>query len=231
MNPTPKQQEAIDAASSVAVTAGAGTGKTAMLAKRFVHHVVNDGLSPIQIAAVTFTDKAAAELRSRIRKELTAAIGEDRAAEIDAAQISTIHSLASRICRDFYDVCNIAPDFQMLDETDAAILGATWYDEIMRSADDKIIAELDYTWIQETIAELRTDPQSALTALWFSPEKYQNMISQARYKAITELRRSECWKEAEQVLKTPGHPDDKLEPHRAAVFSSMCDIENEKNIP
>src|SRR6476469_6589712 len=130
MNPTPKQQEAIGACSSVAVTAGAGTGKTAMLAARFVHHVVNDGLSPIQIAAVTFTDKAAAELRSRIRKELAAAVGEERAAEMDSAQISTIHSLAARVCRDFYRSCGISPDFQMLDETDAAILVAAWYDAI-----------------------------------------------------------------------------------------------------
>jgi len=230
MNPTPKQQEAIGAGSSVAVTAGAGTGKTAMLAARFVHHVVNEGLSPIQIAAVTFTDKAAAELRARIRKELTDAIGEARAAETDAAQISTIHSLAARICRDFYNSCGIAPDFQMLDETDSAILGAAWYDEIMKTSDPEIIAELGYTWMHDTINELRADPPAALSALWFPQEKYEQMIFQARNEALTELRRSDCLKEAEQVLKTAGHPADKLEPHRAAVFNAMCDITNGKNI-
>ncbi|HSU26391.1 MAG TPA: UvrD-helicase domain-containing protein, partial [Pyrinomonadaceae bacterium] len=116
MKPTPRQQEAIEATGSVAVTAGAGTGKTAMLAARFVHHVVNYGFSPLQIAAVTFTEKAAAELRARIRSELTTAIGEELAAEVDAAQISTIHSLAARICRDFYG--HLSPDFRLLDEID-----------------------------------------------------------------------------------------------------------------
>ena len=103
MDLTPKQKEAVDAERSVAVTAGAGTGKTALLARRFVHHVVEDGFSPLQIVAVTFTDKAAAELRSRIRSALLLAAGQDRADEADTAQISTIHTLAARICRDFYD--------------------------------------------------------------------------------------------------------------------------------
>src|SRR6476469_383486 len=126
MNPTPKQQEAICACSSVAVTAGAGTVKTAMLAARFVHHVVNDGLSPLQIAAVTFTEKAAAELRARIRFELTGAIGQELAAEVDAAQVSTIHSLAARICRDFYG--HLSPDFRLLDEIDSELFLAEWFD-------------------------------------------------------------------------------------------------------
>ena len=89
MDLTLRQQEAVRSKHSVAVTAGAGTGKTAMLAHRFLHHVVADGMSPLEIAAVTFTEKAAAELRSRIRETLFVRIGEGSAALIDAAQIST----------------------------------------------------------------------------------------------------------------------------------------------
>src|SRR5215471_2410075 len=131
MKLTSKQEIAVTAARSVAVTAGAGTGKTAMLAARYLHHVIADGTSPLEIAAVTFTEKAAAELRSRIRSELTLAVGTERAAETDAAQISTIHAMAARICRDFYDLAGIPADFRMLDETDSDILLADWFDDVM----------------------------------------------------------------------------------------------------
>src|SRR5690606_24160457 len=63
---TPEQQSAVSADGSVAVVAGAGTGKTKLLAHRYLHHLDN-GLSPLEVVAVTFTEKAAAELRSRIR--------------------------------------------------------------------------------------------------------------------------------------------------------------------
>ena len=57
MNPTPQQAEAAETPTSVAVTAGAGTGKTRMLAWRYMHHIEADKLTPLQIVAVTFTDK------------------------------------------------------------------------------------------------------------------------------------------------------------------------------
>ncbi len=60
------QRRAVQARASVAVTAGAGTGKTHMLAHRYLHHLEH-GLEPLQVVAVTFTERAAAELRARIR--------------------------------------------------------------------------------------------------------------------------------------------------------------------
>src|SRR5580765_6127693 len=148
MKLTPKQLAAVTSSESVAVTAGAGTGKTAMLAARYLHHVVEDGFSPLEIAAVTFTEKAAAELRSRIRSELLGTAGPDRAAEADAAQISTIHAMAARICRDFYDLAGIPADFRMLDETDSDILLADWFDEVMSEIDPNLIKALGYSWLR-----------------------------------------------------------------------------------
>src|SRR5690606_3535946 len=69
----PAQREAVDAPGSVAVVAGAGTGKTHMLAHRFLKHV-EDGLDPLEIVAVTFTERAAAELRARIRALLAVSL-------------------------------------------------------------------------------------------------------------------------------------------------------------
>jgi len=67
---TEDQSRAVGTEGSVAVVAGAGTGKTHMLTERYLHHLLEDGLSPLEVVAVTFTDKASEELRSRIRERV-----------------------------------------------------------------------------------------------------------------------------------------------------------------
>src|SRR5215813_3183905 len=200
MKLTPKQEAAVTAANSVAVTAGAGTGKTAMLAARYLHHVVADGFSPLEVAAVTFTEKAAAELRSRIRSELTLTAGAELATETDAAQISTIHAMAARICRDFYDLAEIPADFRMLDETDAAILAADWFDEAVGQIEPEIVSSLGYTWLRDALRELFKDPPAAEQALRFGEEHFRDLIDKTRRSSTLELMQSECWREADDIL-------------------------------
>jgi len=232
MKLTPKQRAAVSAASSVAVTAGAGTGKTAMLAARYLHHVVEDGFSPLEIAAVTFTEKAAAELRSRIRTELSATVGTERAAEADAAQISTIHAMAARICRDFYDLAEIPADFRMLDETDSDILLADWFDEVMNEIEPEIVTALGYNWLRVALRELFKDPAAAEDALTFGESHYRSLVENARDQCIRDLMASECWQEADDVLnRFSGRGDDKLEPHRASAVNAMSDIAAGRDIP
>jgi ATP-dependent helicase/nuclease subunit A len=231
MELTSKQQQAVEARVSVAVTAGAGTGKTAMLAKRFLHHVASDGFSPLEIAAITFTEKAAAELRSRIRAELAAFAGDDAAAQADAAQISTIHSMAARICRDFYDLAEIPTDFRMLDETDAAILVADWFDEAIGQIEPGVVKSLGYTWLRDALRELFKDPPAAEQALKFDENHYRELIERARELSLHELLQSECWREAEYILnRYQGKSDDKLEQHRVSAVNAMADIAAGHNI-
>ena len=84
---TPEQQAAAYAPSSVVITAGAGTGKTHMLAERYLYYLRERNLSPLEIVAVTFTEKAATELRSRIRALVSRELPErwDLIAELEAA--------------------------------------------------------------------------------------------------------------------------------------------------
>jgi ATP-dependent helicase/nuclease subunit A len=230
MELTPKQQEAVNAKGSVAVTAGAGTGKTAMLARRFLHHVVSDGFSPVEIVAITFTEKAAAELRSRIRAELAASQGEEQAAEADAAQISTIHAMAARICRDFYDLAEIPADFRMLDETDAAILAADWFDEAVGHIEPEIVRSLGYTWLRDALRELFKDPPAAEQALTFGEKHFRELVDKTRESSMLALMQAECWCDAEIVLNQfRGRGDDKLEPHRAAIVNAMADLASGHN--
>ena len=68
---TPEQQAAIDRRDGrLLLSANAGSGKTTVLVERFVRTVLEDDIAPGAILAITFTDKAAGELRARVRREL-----------------------------------------------------------------------------------------------------------------------------------------------------------------
>src|SRR5438477_13071706 len=92
----PRDQGARDALrtrldATMFVEAGAGTGKTAALVDRVVA-LVGAGVPMRAIAAITFTEKAAAELRDRVRHELEAKGAAEALEELDAAAICTLHS-------------------------------------------------------------------------------------------------------------------------------------------
>ncbi|MFQ5437042.1 MAG: UvrD-helicase domain-containing protein, partial [Anaerolineae bacterium] len=116
----------------IAVTAGAGSGKTRTLVGRYLS-LVEEGLSPRQVAAITFTEKAAREMRSRIRELVQAWLQEDLDAdgrvfwqsvyaEMDAAPIGTIHALCARVLRAHPAEAALDPAFDVLDENTAAAL-------------------------------------------------------------------------------------------------------------
>ena len=91
--PNEQQSAAIDARGSTFVSAGAGTGKTTVLVERFCRAVVDDGLDVDSLLVITYTDRAAGELRARIRARLLELERPDLARDLDGAWISTIHSL------------------------------------------------------------------------------------------------------------------------------------------
>src|SRR5262245_33654021 len=211
MELTDQQKRAAGARGSVAVTAGAGTGKTAMLAERFFHHVDIDEMRPIEIVAVTFTEKAAAELRQRIRKTLVERTNnEEKIAEVDAAQISTVHALAARICREFSHLVGISADFQILLETESAIWLADKFDDAMSEVDEEIIRELHYTWLKRAIGKLAQDPFSANLALARTEREWREAIEETSHDALSSLMVSDAWRNASDVLpRHKGNGDDK----------------------
>jgi ATP-dependent helicase/nuclease subunit A len=114
-----------DLDATVFVEAGAGSGKTSSLVER-VEALVRDGIEMRAIAAITFTEKAATELRDRIRRRLVAAAsdGDDPEAallrtaldQLDAAAISTLHAFAQRILTEHPIEARLPPDVEVLDE-------------------------------------------------------------------------------------------------------------------
>src|SRR5262249_35274420 len=88
----------------VRVVAGAGTGKTAVIAARFVR-LVEAGVSPTEILVMTFTERAAAEMRERILASPTVA---------EAPWVGTVHSLAMRWLREDCRRLGLNPAFRIL---------------------------------------------------------------------------------------------------------------------
>ena len=113
-----------DVSVNMCVEAGAGTGKTTVLVNRIVNIVASGHATIDQLAVITFTEKAAAELSSRVRKALEDALdtSDDARARIEAAllglnhaHIETIHAFASSMLRERPVEAGLDPGFDVLD--------------------------------------------------------------------------------------------------------------------
>ncbi len=106
-----RQREAVSAEPGpLLVLAGAGSGKTRVLTHRVAWVCEVNGLSPYSVLAVTFTNKAAAEMRSRVE----ALLGISAA----AMWVGTFHGLAHRMLRLHYEAAGLPQNFQILDSDD-----------------------------------------------------------------------------------------------------------------
>ena len=117
-----QQLQAIEARGEVFVSAGAGTGKTSVLVERFVRAVCDEGLDVESVLVITYTRKAAGELRSRIRAALRERGRPDLARSLDGAWISTIHGFCSRLLRAHPFAVGIDPRFRELDDEHGTVL-------------------------------------------------------------------------------------------------------------
>ncbi|HEX3807902.1 MAG TPA: UvrD-helicase domain-containing protein, partial [Gaiellaceae bacterium] len=117
-----QQRAAVEATGEVFVSAGAGTGKTTVLVERFVRAVCEQGLDVESVLVITYTRKAAGELRARIRAALHARGRHDLARRLDGAWISTIHGFCSRLLRAHPFAVGIDPRYRELDDEHGAVI-------------------------------------------------------------------------------------------------------------
>jgi ATP-dependent helicase/nuclease subunit A len=130
---TPEQLQAVEARGDTFVSAGAGTGKTSVLVERFARAVCDDGVDVGSILVITYTRKAAGELRSRIRARLEERGRLDLARELDGAWISTIHGYCHRLLRAYPFAAGLDPRFRELDEAGAAVLRGEAFERALAS--------------------------------------------------------------------------------------------------
>ena len=121
------------------ISAGAGSGKTFTLTQRIAQALADpeSGVDDIdQICAITFTRKAAAELKGRVRSTLRAQGRLDQAMKVDSAWISTIHGACSRILRAEALELGVDPAFRVLEETERAELFSAALSEVLGAGPD-----------------------------------------------------------------------------------------------
>jgi len=162
MSLNPEQRAAVEHDGPVAVEAGAGTGKTHLMAHRYLWLVEHKGFSPLEIVAVTFTEKAARELRARVRRVLQGQVAPERAYEVEAAPIGTLHSLAARICREYPEEAEVHPSFRVLDEVESTLWLSEHLDEALEEGVPPELQQLlPYSLLEEALLTLLRQPLEA----------------------------------------------------------------------
>src|SRR3979409_1971595 len=138
----------------LSVTAGPGSGKTFVLVERYLEILRTKKVSVDNIVAITFTNRAANEMRQRVREKIDALLrtttGNERQTwlrhkrALEGAVITTIHGFCSRLLHEFPVEANIDPQFMLLDEHQAAMMLEAVVEESLAEAihkDEEIILQ------------------------------------------------------------------------------------------
>lgn len=113
----PEQRLAVETTEGpVLVLSGAGTGKTRVLTTRIAHIIHSKRAFPGQILSVTFTNKAAAEMRERVAKHLYGASADSK--EAASLWLGTFHSICAKLLRRHAELVGLTPQFTILDDDD-----------------------------------------------------------------------------------------------------------------
>jgi ATP-dependent helicase/nuclease subunit A len=141
---------------NLVLEAGAGTGKTTLLVDRIEALLLGGDAVVTEIAAVTFTENAAATMKLRLRERLEKARGEGRRPaeeraraaraleSLERAQVSTIHAFCQALLQERPLECGVAPAFRVIDESQAeALFSEAWDEWLVERLDqaDPVLAE------------------------------------------------------------------------------------------
>ena len=117
------------------VAAGAGSGKTFTLTQRIAYALESGAVDDIErVCAITFTNKAAGELKARIKAELRARGMAEQALKVDDAWISTIHGMCARILHAHALELDLDPAFEMAESTLASVLSDRAVEAVLQGA-------------------------------------------------------------------------------------------------
>lgn len=114
----PQREAVLHTDGPLMVLAGAGSGKTRVITHRIVH-LIHSGVSPHNILAVTFTNKAASEMRERVEQLCKEWLPSDRATLDSLPVVTTFHSLGVRLLREFHETMGLRRHFAIFDRSDS----------------------------------------------------------------------------------------------------------------
>lgn len=201
-----------DLDSTLFVDAGAGSGKTTVLVDRIVW-LVESGVPLRHIAAVTFTEKAAAELRDRLRESLEEAELDDACRELDGAAIGTLHSFARRILSEHPLEVGLPPLVDVLDDVGSQVAADRWWRQLQIELldDDEtaplirlgLAADMKLDHLRELVMELEANwdlVEERLAGAETPPRPHVNFSAYlARARALLDRRR-ECTEPSDKLL-------------------------------
>ena len=151
------------------VLAGAGSGKTRVLTYRIAHMIADEGVRPWQVLAITFTNKAAAEMRERLGALLP---GGTR-----GMWVCTFHAMCVRILREDADLLGYQPNFSIYDDDDS------------RRLIKSIMSELDIDQKQAPLNSIRALISQAKNAL-VDPDEMEAKAASPQQKAAARVYRT-----------------------------------------
>jgi len=146
------------------VSAAAGSGKTAVLVERIIGLLLEDGIDIDRLLVVTFTQAAAAEVRSRISRTLIDALGQENGQEerlrrqlnlLNRASISTIHAFCTEVVRSHFHLISIDPRFRIADVGESELLRLESVEELMEAEYEKAAPE--FLGLVERFGSSRSD--------------------------------------------------------------------------
>ena len=247
LSPNEEQLPAICARGcDVVVTAGAGTGKTRTLVARYLS-LLAEGRPLRGIVAITFTRKAAREMRNRVRAEVQRYVTRSELtrlqrehwqsvyAGLDAARIGTIHSLCGEILRAHPAEAGIDPLFQVLEEGQAALLRRDAVNAALTWAADEpdvvgLFALLNgpegLRAVVATLLEHPNDTAAAFDAVPSHPlGHWRDLVRRNQKHVLGRLLASPDWRQAVVALRQshPRDPDDAMAVQRRLALDALDD--------
>lgn len=165
------QQRAIEArGTNVLISAGAGSGKTAVLTERVVN-LLNDNLKINNILVLTFTNNAAKEMKDRIRLKLEDKGDIENLLLLDSSYITTFDAFSLSIVERYHDVLNLSPGIGILSEEVLAYITRQNIKKIFYKEEYKILRDNFLTDNEDKLIDLLLKIKSNLNILP-NPKKY-----------------------------------------------------------
>lgn len=185
-----QQQEAVQAIEGpLLLMAGAGSGKTRVLTHRIAYLIEEKMVNPWNILAITFTNKAAKEMKSRV-VELLGTQGED-------VWVSTFHSMCVRILRRDIDKMGYSRNFTILDTSDQLALMKRILKEL--DLDPK---KYDARGILSTISNAKNEILTPKKYEALQGDYYQKIVAKCYMRYQKELHRNECMDFDDLIMNT-----------------------------
>ena len=169
---TQEQMRAIESQGKTIVSASAGSGKTTVMIEKIIR-LIKDGTGVGEILAVTFTKKAAAQMKEKLSKELIEEINRDvtnverrnllkkQLSEVPGADISTIHSFCAKLLRSHFFAANVDSGFRVIggDDAEGTALKNAALDELLEEGyeqkEEKFSYLLSLYWRKKSDRSLR----------------------------------------------------------------------------